>query len=48
MSVHCDTSEEITRAKHLLKGTGAEDIASTAESSHDVETKDRVRTSGSY
>ena len=33
LSVHCDTSEQIARAKDLLKGTGAEDIASTGESS---------------
>lgn len=33
LSVHCDTSEQISQAKELLKGTGAEDIASTAESS---------------
>jgi Heat induced stress protein YflT domain len=32
LSVHCDTSEQISRAKDLLKGTGAEDIASTGES----------------
>src|SRR5689334_2759599 len=32
LSVHCDTSDEITRAKDLLKGTGADDIASTGES----------------
>lgn len=32
MSVHCDTSEEIARAKDLMKGTGARDIASTGES----------------
>jgi hypothetical protein len=31
LSVHCDTSEEITRAKDVLKQTGAEDIASTSE-----------------
>jgi hypothetical protein len=31
LSVHCDTSEEISRAKDLLKQTGAEDIASTGE-----------------
>jgi hypothetical protein len=48
LSVHCDTSEQISRAKDLLKGTGAEDISSTGESSHNVETKDKVRTSGSY
>jgi hypothetical protein len=33
LSVHCDTSGEIARAKELLTGTGAEDIASTAETS---------------
>jgi hypothetical protein len=33
LSVHCDTSEEITRAKEVLKLTGAEDIASTGEES---------------
>lgn len=31
LSVHCDTSEEITRAKNVLKRTGAEDIASAGE-----------------
>ena len=33
LSVHCDTSEQISRVKDLLKGTGATDIASTGESS---------------
>ena len=33
LSVHCDTSDEISRAKDLLKATGAEDIASTGEKS---------------
>lgn len=32
LSVHCDTSEQISRAKDLLKATGATDIASTGES----------------
>ena len=36
LSVHCDTSEEVNRAKEILKHTGAEDISSTGESSHDV------------
>jgi hypothetical protein len=31
LSVHCDTSDDITRAKALLTGTGAADIASTGE-----------------
>jgi hypothetical protein len=35
LSVHCDTSDEIKRAKDLLKTTGAEDISSTTESSVD-------------
>jgi hypothetical protein len=38
LSVHCDTSDEISRAKDMLKGTGAEDIASTSESSSPKET----------
>jgi hypothetical protein len=40
LSVHCDTSDEISRAKDLLKATGAEDIASAGEkstSTHGVE-----------
>lgn len=36
LSVHCDTSEEIKRAKDLMKNTGAEDISSTGESSADI------------
>jgi len=31
LSVHCDTSDQISRAKDLLKTTGAEDISSTGE-----------------
>jgi hypothetical protein len=31
MSVHCDTSDEIERAKDLLEQTGAEDISSAGE-----------------
>lgn len=40
LSVHCDTSGEIHRAKEILKESGAEDISSTGEkavSSHGVE-----------
>ncbi|HTB20298.1 MAG TPA: hypothetical protein VK708_19375 [Bryobacteraceae bacterium] len=40
LSVHCDTSDEISRAKDLLKATGAEDISSAGEksvSTHGVE-----------
>jgi hypothetical protein len=32
LSVHCDTSAEISRAKDMLKSTGATDISSTGES----------------
>jgi hypothetical protein len=32
LSVHCDTSAEIDRAKELLKSTDAEDIATSGES----------------
>lgn len=31
LSVHCDTSDEITRAKDVLKREGADDIASAGE-----------------
>jgi hypothetical protein len=33
LSVHCDTSDEIDRAKKILERTGAEDISTTTESS---------------
>ena len=39
LSVHCDTSDEIKRAKDLLKNTGAEDISSTGGSSVDSSKK---------
>ena len=45
LSVHCDTSEEIKRAKEVLKATGAEDVSSTGESSVDTKTTDRDVTS---
>jgi hypothetical protein len=32
LSVHCDTSDQVKRAKDLLKSSGARDIASTGES----------------
>ena len=35
LSVHCSTSEEITRAKDILKRTGADDISSSGEKSSD-------------
>src|ERR1700753_1229960 len=43
MSVHCDTAEEIVRAKDLMKGTGAKDIASTGEAAGEKPEKTRVQ-----
>ena len=45
LSVHCDTSEDIARAKEILKRTGAEDVASTGEEAGtaNVTTSDRSR-----
>ncbi|MGA9482070.1 MAG: hypothetical protein WBV48_09100, partial [Candidatus Acidiferrales bacterium] len=42
LSVHCDTSEEIKRAKEIMKRTGAEDISSTGEASSPSTTKVRT------
>jgi Heat induced stress protein YflT len=36
LSVHCDTSDEIARAKDLLKHTGAQEISSSGEARADV------------
>lgn len=58
LSVHCSTSEEISKAKDILKATGAQDISSSGEksvSTHGVDTDrqvtdrndtDRIRPSG--
>jgi len=50
LSVHCDDSEWVDKAKDILKHAGAEDIASAGEkaiSTHgvDTSTEERVRTS---
>jgi hypothetical protein len=42
LSVHCDTSEQVSRVKDLLKGTGATDIASTSEAAGVKTTSARV------
>ena len=45
VSVHCDNSEWISKAKHLLEQAGAEDVSSAGEksaSTHGVDTDDRV------
>ena len=36
LSVHCETSDEVKRAKQLLTDTGAEDISSAGESSEGI------------
>ncbi len=41
LSVHCDTGEEIKRAKAVLKSAGGEDVSSTGESSVDIKKTDR-------
>jgi hypothetical protein len=41
LSVHCDNSEWTSKAKDILKATGAEDISSTGESSADAQKTDR-------
>jgi len=50
LSVHCDNSDWVKRAKDLLEHTGAEDIGSAGESGADYAKSDRpdVRRSGSY
>jgi hypothetical protein len=42
LSVHCEASDEISRAKDLLKETGAEDIASAGEERVSTHGVDRV------
>jgi hypothetical protein len=46
LSVHCDTDGEVTRAKELLKATGAEDISSSGEAA--VEAKPVATGVGRY
>jgi len=43
LSVHCDTAEQVSRAKDLLSGTGATDISSTGEASADTTTTTTTR-----
>jgi len=44
LSVHCDSSEWVKRAKEILKQTGAEDVSSTGEASADYDKTDKPRT----
>jgi hypothetical protein len=48
LSVHCDNSDWVKRAKDTLERTGGQDIASTSEASADYGSTDkpRVRTGG--
>lgn len=41
LSVHCDSSDWVKKAKEVLERTGAGDIASAGEASADVEKTDR-------
>jgi len=42
MSVHCNTTDEISRAKDLLAQTGAQDIASSGEAAAEHESLSKV------
>jgi hypothetical protein len=46
VSVHCDTSEEVKRAKDILQRTGAEDISTAGEASADVKDVPSTRKAG--
>jgi hypothetical protein len=41
LSVHCDNSEWVSKAKDILKQTGAEDVSSSGEASADYAKTDR-------
>ncbi len=41
LSVHCDSSEWVRRAKQVLEHTGAQDVSSTGEASSDDSTAER-------
>ncbi len=51
VSVHCDDSDWVSKAKDILKDSGAADISSAGEkaaSSHGVADDSTVRTTGNY
>jgi hypothetical protein len=50
LSVHCDNSDWVKRAKDVLEQVGAQDISSTGESGADYAESDKpkVRTGGRY
>lgn len=41
LSVHCDNSEWVKRAKELLNATGAEDVSSAGESGAEYDESDK-------
>ena len=41
LSVHCDNSDWVSRAKEILKKTGAQDVASTGEAGADFAKSDK-------
>ncbi|MBV9154839.1 MAG: general stress protein [Acidobacteriaceae bacterium] len=43
LSVHCDSSDWVGKAKDLLKQTGAEDVSSSGESAADYAESDKPR-----
>jgi hypothetical protein len=43
LSVHCDNSDWVKRAKEILERTGAQDISSAGESSADYEKTDKPK-----
>src|ERR1700738_4615081 len=43
LSVHCDNSDWVKRAKEILERTGAEDISSAGEASADYEKSDKPK-----
>ncbi len=47
LSVHCDSSEWVSKAKTLLKESGAEDIASADEAAADFAKSDKPASRGS-
>jgi len=46
LSVHCDNSDWVKKAKDLLKQTGAEDVGSSGEASADYAKSDKPATRG--
>ena len=44
LSVHCDSSQEVSRAKDILKATGADDVSSSGEKSASTHGVDSDRT----